>query len=285
MLVGQRKALGQARCGDLVGFRAADDLNDFVDVVERDHITFEDMGTLLGLGQLVASTANDNVALMIDVVAEHLTKRKNLRNTVHQRQVDDAEADLKLRVLEQLVKDDLRNHVLLQVDDDVDAAAVGGVMHVRNFGELLILNKLTELLEQTTAIHLVGDLRNDNRVIAVLLLLDARLGANGDGATAGFVRLADAIAPHDDAAGGEVGSGHDLHQLGGGDVGVVQHRAGCIDGLVEVMRRDVGSHTDGDAVGAVDQQVGEARRQNRGLLQGLIVVRVEIDGFFIQVAQ
>ena len=38
----------------------------------------------------------------------------------------------------------------------------------------------------------------------------------------------------------------------------------AVDDLAEIVRRDVGRHADGDAAGAVDQQVREARRQDRG---------------------
>ena len=37
--------------------------------------------------------------------------------------------------------------------------------------------------------------------------------------------------------------------------------------LIEVVRRNIGGHADGNALYAVDQQVGEASRQNRRLLE------------------
>ena len=54
LLVGQAEALGQSCRRLLVGLRGADDADDLVDVVECNHIAFQDMGALLGLGQLVA---------------------------------------------------------------------------------------------------------------------------------------------------------------------------------------------------------------------------------------
>ena len=47
--------------------------------------------------------------------------------------------------------------------------------------------------------------------------------------------------------------------------GIVDQRDAGIDHLAEIVRRDVGRHADGDAAGAVDQQVGEARRQHHRL--------------------
>ena len=51
------------------------------------------------------------------------------------------------------------------------------------------------------------------------------------------------------------------------------------------MRGDVGGHADGDALTAVDQQVGEARGQRLGLGERLIVVGLPVDGVLLQVTQ
>jgi hypothetical protein len=55
--------------------------------------------------------------------------------------------------------------------------------------------------------------------------------------------------------------------------------------LAQVVRRDVGGHADRDAVGAVDQEVRDPRRQDRGLLRPAVVVRYEIDGVLVDVPQ
>ena len=51
------------------------------------------------------------------------------------------------------------------------------------------------------------------------------------------------------------------------------------------MRSDVGGHADGDALAAVDQQVGEARRQRHGLGERFVVVGLPVDGILLQVTQ
>ena len=47
--------------------------------------------------------------------------------------------------------------------------------------------------------------------------------------------------------------------------GIVDQRHAGVDDFAEIVRRDVGGHADGDAAGAIDQQVREFRRQNRRL--------------------
>ena len=56
------------------------------------------------------------------------------------------------------------------------------------------------------------------------------------------------------------------------------------DDLAQVVRRDVGRHADRDADGAVDEQVGEPRRQDGGLLRLPVVVVLEVDGLLFDVA-
>ena len=111
------------------------------------------------------------------------------------------------------------------------------------------------------------------------------LGAHGDGAAAGLVALLDAGTAHDDGTGGEVRTGHDLHELVDGGVGIVDQVARGLDRLGEVVRGDVGGHADGDALAAVDQQVGEARGQRLGLGERLVVVGLPVDGILLQVTQ
>ncbi len=60
---------------------------------------------------------------------------------------------------------------------------------------------------------------------------------------------------------------------------------GRVDHLAQVVRRDVGRHADGDAGRAVDQQVGEARRQDGRLGLLVVVVRLEVDRLLVDVGQ
>ena len=216
---------------------------------------------------------------------QHLLQRQHARRAVHQRQHDHAEAHLQLRVLVQLVQHHLRNGVLLEVDDDIDAVAVGAVVDVADLGQLLLAHQLAQLLQQALAVHLVGYLGDHDGAAAVLAFLHLALRAHGQRAAARLVRVADALLAHDDAAGGEVRAGQRLHQLLGGNVRVVQHEARGVDGLAQVVRRDVRGHAHGDALRAVHQQVGEARGKNRGLFEALVVVGLEVHRFLVQVAQ
>jgi len=59
--------------------------------------------------------------------------------------------------------------------------------------------------------------------------------------------------------------------------GLFDQRDRGVDHLTEVVWRDVRRHPDRDPGGAVDEQVGERRRQHLGLFEPVVVVRRKID--------
>ena len=130
-----------------------------------------------------------------------------------------------------------------------------------------------------------GSSRDDDRGLAAAQLFDVRPRSHDDAAAAGPVRLADPLAAEDDPAGREVRALDVLAQTLDVDVRVVDHRHHPVDHLGEVVRRDVGRHADGDPRGSVDEQVGEPRREDRGLAAALVVVGDEVDGVRVDVAE
>ena len=88
--------------------RSADDADEFIEVRERDEITFERFGALFGLAQLESRAAQDDFAAMLDVDCVSVLEREQLRPAVIDRQHVDGERDLQRGVLVEIVDDDLR---------------------------------------------------------------------------------------------------------------------------------------------------------------------------------
>ena len=127
--------------------------------------------------------------------------------------------DLQRGELEQLVADDLGVGAALALDDEAHAVAAGVVVHVGDVGDLLLLHAVDDLIDDRGLEQLVGDLVDDDeglveRAAARVFGLDVGAPADGDLAAAGGVAVDDAGHAADRAAGGEVGAGHDLHELG-----------------------------------------------------------------------
>ena len=284
--VGKAEALGQAGRRLFVGLAAANNLDNFVDVIKSDEQAFENMGALFSLAQFILGTARDDVFLMKNVVMQHFLQRKRTRHAIDQGQHNDAPTDLQLGVLVELIEHDLGNRVLLELDDNVDRRiAVGAVVHIRNLGQLLIANELAKLLHEVRTIHLIRNLGNHDGVLAVLALDDLVLRTNREIAAAGLVRIENALFAHNDATSWEVGARHHGHELFGRAVGVVKHHARRVDGFAQVVGRNIRRHANSDAVRAIHQQVREARREHRRLLQAFVVVGIPVDRFLFEVAQ
>ena len=102
-----------------------------------------------------------------------------------------AERRFERGVLVEIVDDDLRIAVALQLDDHA-GVLVRLVAHVADAGEDLLVHQLRDALDQHRAVHVVRNLGDDDLLAAALHLLDASLAAHAHRAAAGLEVLLDA---------------------------------------------------------------------------------------------
>src|SRR5262249_17507782 len=150
--------------------------------------------------------------------------------------------------------------------DQVQAMlAVGQVFDVGYPGELFRADQVLDPGDHFLRADVVGELGDNDPGAARCDLVDPCGRAGPEGAPAGLVGFAHPVQALHVAAGGQVGAGHEPHQLVERGVGVGDQVPGGGDDLAEVVRGHVGGHADRDPGGAVDQQVGQAGRQHLGL--------------------
>ena len=82
----------------LAGAAGADERDHLVEVVERLEEAFEDVGALFGLAQVEARAADDDLLRCSRKCRRIVRERHDLRLVVDDRQEDDAERGLHLRV-------------------------------------------------------------------------------------------------------------------------------------------------------------------------------------------
>ena len=114
----------------------ADDADHEVELLDGLAQAGQDVGALLGAGQVVARAAGDDLAPELDEGLEHLLEVHHLRPAVDEGQHDDAERRLHLGVLVELVQDDLGDLPPPQLHDDPDTFAVGLVADLRDAVDL-----------------------------------------------------------------------------------------------------------------------------------------------------
>ena len=249
--------------------RGADQLDDRVEVVERDEQALEDVRARLLLGELVLGAADDHLALVGDVVVDHRAQVQRARHVVDERDHVDAERGLHRRVLVELVEHDLRDRVALELDHQAHAALVGLVAQVGDLGDLLVVDEVGDLLDQAAVAALLDherQLGDDDRLLALRERLDVRARLHAHAPAAGLVGVADALAAEDDPAGREVRALDVRHQpVDRRSPGrrcrrssrAITSRRLCGGMFVAMPTAMPG--------GAVDEQVREARRQHERL--------------------
>ena len=289
--LGEGELLDQ-RLARLVGRRrAADRLDHRVEVVQRDQEAFEDVRAAHRVAQLVLEPPRDDLALVVEVVADELEQRQRARDAVDERDGVVAERRLQRRVLVELVEGDLRDRVALELDLDPHAGLVGEVLdrrRVRDLGDHAVADEAGDLVDHAVVaalLHAVGQLGHDDRRLAAAELLDVRARPDEDPAPAGAIGLADALAAQDDAAGREVRALQVAAQPVDVCRRVVDEGDDRVDDLAEVVRRHVRRHPDRDAGRAVDEEVREPGREDRRLLRRAVVVRLVVDRVVPDVAE
>ena len=285
LLLAELETFHQALTRDVRRAALADRRDDGVEVIERYGQAFEDMSARLGFRQFVLRAPRDDILLVLDVVVQHLFQREHARTAVDEREHDDAEAVLQLRVLVELVQDDVSVRVAAHVDDDAHAAAVGLVVQGRDALDRLVAHELGDLLDETRLVHLIGQLRHDDARAAARRRLDVHARAKLDDAAPRRICLTYALRAEDQSRRREIRPLDDRHKLLNGSIGTVNKHQRAIDDLAHVVWRDVRRHADSDSRRAVRKKLRELRGQHGRLFQGLVVVRCEIHRLLVDVLQ
>ena len=205
------------------------------------------------------------------------------RLAVHHGQEDHAEALLHLGVLEQLVQDDLGLGAALEFDHNAHAGAVGFVANVGNVANRLVVHQLGDAFDQARFVHLIRNFSNDNRLAFLVDVLNGGAGAHHKAAAATLICVQNAAAAVNDAGGREIRTFDELQNLWQRSGWRIHQRDGRIHDLRQIVRRNVSGHADGDAIGAVDQQVGNLGRQDHRLGAGIVEILDKIHRVFINV--
>ncbi len=226
--------------------RTADQRDDLIQVAQCLEQSLEDVRAGLGPFQAVTRPAGDDVALVVEVVADDLAQAQRAGHAVHQRDGVHAEGALHRGVLVELVQHHHRHGVALELHHHTHAVAAALITQVGDLGDHLLLGQVGHLGDQLGLVHLVRELGEHDGVATVLERLVVGAPAHHHAAAAAAVGVQHTGAAHDDPPGGEVGRLDVLHQPLDGDRRLVDGGHHRVDHLAQVVRRDVGgvSHRD-----------------------------------------
>ncbi len=188
-------------------------------------------------------------------------------------------------MLVKLVEHDLGLGAALELDDDAHAVAVALVAHVADFVNSLLIHQVGDALDELRLVDLVGNLGNDDRLLFLGDVFRGHAGTHHEAAPAGLVGVDDAAFAVEKAARGEIGALHVLEHFREACIGILHQVDGGVDHLGEIVRRNIRRHADGDSVGAVDDEIGNARGQDGRFLRGLVVIRHEVHGLHLDIGE
>ena len=265
----------------------ADDFDDLVDVEIDNEIAVEHLEPVVDLGQAEFGAADENDLAVVEPFAQHLAQAQHVRHLAAAQHVHvERHARLELGQLEHLLheKDRIDGAALrLEHEPHLLGRLVADVGKQR---QLLLQEQLGNAGDEARLRNLIGDLGDHDLIGAAAGVLGVPARAQTEAAAPGLVGLHDLLARlDDDAAGRQIGPGHEVDQLVGGGVGELDQMQRRIAELARIVRRDIGRHADGDARGAIGEQVGEIGRQHRRLLLAPVVVGAEIDGVLVDAVE
>ncbi len=244
------------------------------------------MGATSGSLQLELGPASEDFLPVDDVQLEDASQTEDSwLHTVDQRQHVDAKRRLEGSELVEVVEHLLWLRVPLQLDHDAHAVPVGFITQVVNAIQPADLHELGNLLDQRRLVDLVRQLSHDDGVPAPIRLLDEGVGSDNHPSSSGCERGLDALAAEDRRASREIRPVDEIHQIFDSCFRVVNQVNNGVADLAQVVRRDIRGHPDSDAGRAVDQQVGELRRQHDWLGCRAIVVWLKIDRVLVNISE
>ncbi len=224
-----------------------------------------------------------HVHAVVDEVLERLHQPHLFRLAIHHGQENHAEAFLHLRVLEQLVQDDLRLGAALQLHHNAHAVAARFVAHVGDIVDDLVIYQLRNALHDLGFVHLVGNFPHDDRLASLVQVFNRGFGAHHKLAPAMRIGSFNPAAPVDVRSGGEVRAFHDLENFFERRGRSVHQCDGRFNDFREVVGRNVCRHAHGNAVRSIHQQIRNPRRKDRRLDCRFVIVRREVHRLFVDV--
>ena len=205
------------------------------------------MSTIARFAQFEHRAASHDFAAVFEEVQNHFTQIEQFRLAIDQRDHVHAEGVLQLRVFVQIVQNDFGDFAAFEFDHHAHTGFIRFVADVGNAFEPLVVHHLGDGFEQLAFVDLIRQLVHDDRLtVAFFHVLKMRTRAHHHAPATGAVTLTYAANAVNNTGGREIRRRDDLDQLVHGGFGIFQQMQTAFNDFTQVVRRDVGRHTDCD---------------------------------------
>ena len=289
LCVGEFKAFHELSLGCLDIFGTADNCDDLVDIVKRDQQTFQNMSPLLRFVEIILCPSGDDFLLMHQVVHQNIPDVHHLRFAVHQRKVDDTERILQLRMLIELVENDVGIGIPADFNADFHSLTARVIAKRCDAVDLFISDEIRDRLDEPCLVDKIGELRHKDLGLSGRLCLDPRDRPHNDLASSRTIGIFDSFPSENNGTCREIGSLYDRHKIIDRRILsldlIIDHADTRADDLPQIVRRHIRRHTYRYTGRSVDQQVRDPGRKDRRLLLRLVKVRNEINGILVDIRE
>ncbi len=237
--------------------------------------TEQNMFAIFGLGQIELRATADDIDAMKDEFMENRLERQCLWDAMDERHGICMKTLFKLSVLIKEVKDLFRICTLLEVHSDAHVL-VGLVTQTFDTFYDLFSDKISNLDDQFTFVHAERDRCNDDLKLAFFVFDDLSFTSHSDAAASGGISVMNIFFSIYNGPGWKIRPFDELEQIFGRGFLIINEMNRSIDDFAQIVRSDVGSHTDRNAKCSIQKQVRNCRRQNGRLFARTVIVGTKI---------
>ena len=154
----------------------------------------------------------------------------------------------------ELVQNDFGIFIAFQFDYDTHTGFIGLVAQVGYAFQRFFAYQFADFLNQLGFVYLIWDFIDYNGFALAVFAdrLDMGFTAHDHAAAAGFIAFAHAAQAVNSCAGREIGRLDDVDQLVDFSFRLIQQAQAGIDGIAQIVWRDIGRHTDGNTGRTID---------------------------------
>ncbi len=246
----------------------ADDADHLVQIQIGDQVAFEDFQSILDLAETEGLAAHQHVLAVIEIGLQDFAEVHHPRNPTMVENIHvERKPGLEIGLSEQRFHQHRRVDIAalrLQHEADLFRRLIADIVQ---HGELALVQQLGDLLDQLRLLHLIGHLGNYDAVCTALEMLGLPFGADSKTAPPCTIRrdhVRPVLAQH--AAGRKIRTRNEFDQFLERRIRAtavaqrLHHLQQRIAEFGDIMRRNAGRHADGNARGAIRQEIGEIRR-------------------------
>ncbi|EKD29447.1 MAG: hypothetical protein ACD_78C00408G0001, partial [uncultured bacterium (gcode 4)] len=162
------------------------------------------------------------------------------------------------------------------------------VTEIRYSDNNFVLHELRDFFDKCFFVELIWNFRDNNRPFPRFELVDTHSSTHDDTPSTGCIRIEDVLAIIDNTPRWEVRTLDEIKEILDGDFvwsGVIEDESERINNLTEIMRWDIGRHTDSNPRSSIEEEIRDTSREDGWFLGGSIIIISPINRIFVNIGE